>query len=67
MNTHEYVVQGMHCQNCVAKLTGKVSDVAGVSGVDIDLPTGRMEVTGVDPVDDAAIRQIIEESGYTLA
>ncbi|GAA1010821.1 heavy metal transport/detoxification protein [Acrocarpospora pleiomorpha] len=66
MTTHAYVVQGMHCQNCVATLTGKVSQVPGVSGVDIDLPTGRMEITGADPVVDAAIRQIIEESGYTL-
>lgn len=67
MSSTTYTVTGMTCQHCVASVTEEVSEVAGVTGVDVDLDTGRVTVTGSDTVDDAAVRAAIDEAGYTVA
>ncbi len=59
-----YVVKGMTCSHCVASVTEEVQDVAGVTEVEVDLPTGRLTVTG--DVDDAAVRAAVDEAGYEV-
>jgi copper chaperone CopZ len=44
--TATYVVDGMTCQHCVASVTEEVGEVAGVTGVEVDLATGRLTVHG---------------------
>jgi len=44
----------------------EVAQVAGVERVDVDLPTGRVEVCG-DGVQDAAVAAAIAEAGYEIA
>jgi copper chaperone CopZ len=65
MTTRTYSVDGMTCGHCVNAVTGEVTKVVGVSGVDIDLDAKTVTVTG-DPVDDAAVRAAIDEAGYTV-
>lgn len=65
MSTTAYTVVGMTCEHCVASVTEEVGEVPGVSGVAVDLASGRVEVTG-DGVDDAAVRAAVEEAGYTV-
>jgi len=65
MTTRTYTVDGMSCQHCVDAITGEVTQVAGVSGVTVDLAAKTVTVTA-DPVDDAAIRAAIDEAGYTV-
>ncbi|MEV4748872.1 heavy metal-associated domain-containing protein [Streptosporangium sp. NPDC049248] len=67
MGANTYVVQGMNCENCVASLTRKAYDVPGVTEVAIDLPTGRMDVTWNNAVDDAAVRDVVERAGFQIA
>ena len=61
-----YTVNGMTCDHCVLSVREEVGEVAGVTAVDVDLPTGRMVVSGAG-VDDAAVRAAVEEAGYEVA
>ena len=67
MTTANYTVVGMTCGHCVNSVTEEVSQVAGVSAVDVDLSTGGLAVTSDTPVDDNAVRAAVEEAGYQLA
>jgi copper chaperone CopZ len=61
---HQYVVEGMTCERCKASVTEEVSEVAGVQDVQVDLPTGRLVVTG--EVADDAVRAAVDEAGYRV-
>jgi copper chaperone CopZ len=63
MEERTYVVEGMTCEHCVRAVSEEVSKVVGVVAVDVDLPTKRVQVSGVD-VDDAAVVAAVEEAGY---
>lgn len=67
MATKNYTVKGMTCQHCVMSVTEEVSDVDGVSAVDVDLASGRLSVTASSAIDDQAIAAAVEEAGYALA
>ncbi len=58
-----YTVPGMTCDHCVAALRRELSTVAGVAGVEIDLDTKAVTVSG-DGLDDAALRAAIDDAGY---
>jgi len=61
--TTTYSISGMTCQHCVTSVREEVSEVAGVGGIDIDLASGQMTITG-NGYDDATIRAAVEEAGY---
>ncbi|MFC4950985.1 heavy-metal-associated domain-containing protein [Pseudonocardia sp. GCM10023141] len=67
MSTTTYTVTGMTCGHCVASVTEEISELAGVTEVAVDLPTGAVTVTSSDPLDDADLRAAVEEAGYQLA
>lgn len=60
-----YVVSGMTCSHCVASVREEVAEVEGVAGVDVDLDSGRLTVTGADVSDDA-VKSAVEEAGYQV-
>lgn len=62
-STLTFEVTGMTCQHCVVSVTSEVTDVAGVSRVDVDLAEGRVSVSGVN-ADPAAVIAAIAEAGY---
>jgi copper chaperone len=62
----DYTVQGMTCSHCVLSVREEVSDVPGVSAVDVDLASGRMTITGAD-IDDDAVRAAVADAGYEVA
>ena len=64
LTSREYVVEGMTCQHCVASVTEEVSGVAGVVGVDVDLASGRLLVSG--DASDEAVREAVAEAGYAV-
>jgi copper chaperone len=66
MSTATYTVTGMTCGHCVASVTEEVSQVPGVTAVDVDLAGGGLTVTSEAPVDEAAIRAAVEEAGYEV-
>ena len=61
--TLTYTVPGMSCGHCKVAVTGEVEQVDGVEGVEIDLTTKQVTVTG-SGLDDAKVRAAIDEAGY---
>ena len=64
--TRNYTVQGMTCAHCVLSVREEVSEVSGVSAVDVDLASGRLTVTG-EGVDEQAVRAAVADAGYEVA
>jgi copper chaperone len=64
-SAHAYSVQGMTCEHCATSVTEEVEQVQGVTGVDVDLQTGRLSVRG-DGFSDEAIRVAVDEAGYEV-
>jgi copper chaperone len=67
MSTATFTVAGMTCGHCVSAVTDEVSQLAGVTAVDVDLDSGGLTVTSEAPVDGAAVRAAVEEAGYEVA
>lgn len=63
--TQYFIVTGMTCEHCVASVREEVSEVAGVSAVEVDLASGRLTVTG--DADRAAVADAVAEAGYELS
>ncbi len=64
METRHYTVQGMTCSHCLLSVREEVSEVVGVTGIDVDLDSGRMTVSGSD-LSDEAITAAVTDAGYT--
>ena len=62
--TSTYAVAGMTCDHCVRSVTDEVSEVPGVTAVEIERAGGRLTVQG--DVDDAAVRAAVAEAGYQV-
>ncbi|MGC9500297.1 heavy-metal-associated domain-containing protein [Streptomyces sp. WG7] len=61
-----YAVAGMSCGHCKATLTRVIGELDGVTGVDVQVKTGRVTVTGPAEPDDAVIAEAVDEAGYEL-
>jgi copper chaperone len=59
-------VTGMTCEHCVAAVREEVGALPGVRGVEVDLASGALLVSG-EHVDDEAVRSAVEAAGYSLA
>ncbi|MDO5098764.1 MAG: heavy-metal-associated domain-containing protein [Corynebacterium sp.] len=60
-----YVVTGMTCQHCVMSVTEEISEIPGVQGVDVDLESGRVTITGED-FSDSSVSAAVTEAGFAL-
>ena len=65
IETHDVV--GMTCDHCARAVRAEVSAIEGVTDVDVDLTRGVVRVTAEQPVPATALRDAVEEAGYTLA
>ena len=61
-----YTVTGMTCGHCVMSVREEVSEVPGVTSVQVDLASGRMTVSG-DDVSDEAVKAAVADAGYEAA
>ena len=66
MSTETYTVTGMTCGHCVSSVTEEVSELPGVTDVQVELESGRLTVTSDAPVSADAVRGAVEEAGYQL-
>jgi copper chaperone len=70
MTTTIYAVTGMTCEHCVRAVTSELSDLAGVTGVAIDLvPDGasQVSVTSAGPLPEPSVTAALDEAGgYVL-
>ncbi|MFC8598599.1 MULTISPECIES: heavy-metal-associated domain-containing protein [unclassified Isoptericola] len=63
-------VTGMTCANCVAHVTKDLSAVSGVEDVTVELHAGGTSEVAVfsdAPLDEAALREAVDEAGYEVA
>lgn len=61
-----YTVSGMTCNHCVNSVQTEVSQLPGVTDVQVDLASGAVTVTSDTPLDEAAVRAAVDEAGYEL-
>lgn len=66
MSTETYTVAGMTCGHCVSSVTEEVTELAGVTGVQVDLASGRLVVTAGQELGTDVVRAAVEEAGYTM-
>lgn len=64
--TASYTVTGMTCAHCVQAVSTEVGKLPGVTRVDVDLDSGRVDVTSDQPLDDEAVRAAVDEAGYEV-
>ncbi len=66
MNNEETVitVKGMTCGHCKAMVEKNLSKLPGVESVSVDLATGKTVIKG--EADSAAIREVIDDLGFTI-
>jgi copper chaperone len=68
-HTTSIAVTGMTCGHCVASVTEELSELAGVTAVDVELhPGGASDVTirSTSPLDAAAVEAAVAEAGYAV-
>jgi copper ion binding protein len=66
MSSSTFTVVGMTCSHCVNAVTEEVSQLPGVTDVDVDLASGGLTITSDAPVDESAVQAAVEEAGYEL-
>ncbi|MEU4193539.1 heavy-metal-associated domain-containing protein [Kribbella sp. NPDC026611] len=70
MTTTTYAVTGMTCGHCESAVTEELTKLVGVQDVKIDLVAGgtsAVHVTSQSELDEAAVREAVDEAGYELA
>ncbi|CAL9452431.1 heavy-metal-associated domain-containing protein [Streptomyces albus] len=64
--TTTYKVSGMTCGHCEGAVTEEISRIEGVSSVKAVAASGEVTVTSAADLDDAAVREAVDEAGYEL-
>ncbi|MFJ2773500.1 heavy-metal-associated domain-containing protein [Streptomyces sp. NPDC087300] len=64
--TAVYEVKGMTCGHCEGAVSGEISELAGVTSVTAVAATGLVTVVSAAPLDEAAVRDAVDEAGYEL-
>lgn len=67
MATSTYTVTGMTCGHCVASVRQEIGKIDGVTSVDVDLASGRVQVESAAPLADADVTAAVDEAGYQVA
>jgi copper chaperone len=63
-------VQGMTCGHCVRSVQEEISEIPGVTDVQVELVSGgtsTVKVTSTEPVPAEALEEAVKEAGYTVA
>lgn len=59
-------VKGMSCQHCVASVTKALSEIAGISDVQVSLEKGEATFEEQSPVDEQIIKDAIARIGFEV-
>lgn len=65
MSSSEYHVTGMTCGHCESSVREEVEQIAGIEDIQVNAQTGKLEVSGAGPIDDAAVLAAVVEAGYS--
>ncbi|MGA9873295.1 MAG: heavy metal-associated domain-containing protein [Rhodococcus sp. (in: high G+C Gram-positive bacteria)] len=64
---NDYIVEGMTCQHCATSVSEEISDIAGVTDVQVDVDSGKVVVSSDSALDREAVAGAVTEAGYRLA
>jgi copper chaperone CopZ len=64
MNTIDLQVEGMSCGSCVKHVMQALQPLPGVRGVEVDLPSGRVQVNGELAQGSAPLLIALTDAGY---
>lgn len=65
MAASTFIATGMTCQHCVASVTKELSEIAHVTSVSVDLPSGTVTVESDVPIPEDEIIAAIDKAGYS--
>ena len=67
MSETAITVSGMTCSHCVNAVREEIGNLRGVSGVQVDLATGRVVVTADPMPSDSDLRSAVDAAGYEIS
>ncbi|MFE5699755.1 heavy-metal-associated domain-containing protein [Rhodococcus koreensis] len=67
MSTSSVTVTGMTCDHCVSSVTEEISELPGVTAVNVDLATGTVVIESSTDLDPGAVADAVAEAGYSVA
>ena len=59
-------IKGMSCQHCVASVTKALSEIDGISDVQVSLDNGEATFNEQNPVDGQTIKDAITKIGFEV-
>ncbi|GLZ38320.1 heavy-metal-associated domain-containing protein [Actinokineospora sp. NBRC 105648] len=62
-----YTVAGMTCGHCASSVTEELTELGGVSDVQVDLVTGAVTITSSSELSRDEVAAAVTEAGYQLA
>jgi len=65
--TTTVTVTGMTCGHCAASVREEVSEIPGVTDVDVNVDSGAVVITSEAELDRAQLAAAVTEAGYALA
>lgn len=61
-----YTVTGMTCGHCAPSVREEISEIGGVTGVEVNVETGAVTVASDAELTRDAVEAAVKEAGYTL-
>jgi len=59
-------VKGMTCNHCRMSVTKALESLPGVTGVNVDLLSGKASYESAQPLDPAVVKKAIEKIGFEV-
>lgn len=66
MSTQTFTVSGMTCQHCAMSVTEELTELPGVTNVDVIVATGQVTVTADNEISRGDAHAAITEAGFEL-
>lgn len=66
LHTERITVAGMTCGHCVAAVRDEISQLPGVSSVEVDLGSGAVDIRSTAELDREALAAAVDEAGYSI-
>ncbi len=61
-----YTVEGMTCQHCAASVSEEISEIGGVTDVQVNVDTGEVVVSSDGRLEKSSVADAVTEAGYRL-
>ncbi|MET8994042.1 heavy-metal-associated domain-containing protein [Amycolatopsis sp. Hca4] len=62
----QYEVTGMTCGHCASSVREELGGLPGVRSVDVDVPSGAVDVASDTALDPAQVAEAVRTAGYRL-